>query len=70
MAPFCYLFWWLSLSYCRFCSLQLCGHLLGKGCRLGSLVCTVFLCFITLPFGGKGQVWYLIESYPDLCLLL
>ena len=37
---------------------------------LGSLVCDVFLCFfVTFPYDDLGQVWYLIVSIPDLCLL-
>ena len=51
------------------CSLQPYGHLLGKGWPLGSLVCTVFLRFVTFPCGVLGQVWYFIVSIPDLCLL-
>ena len=45
------------------CSLQPCGHLLEKGKPLGSLVCNVLLC------GVLGQVWYLIVSISDICLL-
>ena len=48
------------------CSLQPCGHLLAKGWPLGSLVCDVFF---TFPCGVLGQVWSLIVSIPDLCLL-
>ena len=47
----------------------LCGHLLGKGCLLGSPVCDVFLCFVTFPYGILGQVWYLILTIPNICLL-
>ena len=54
----------LSLRYYLVCSLQPCGHLLGKDWPLGSLVC-----FVTFPYGVLGQVWYLIASSPDLCLL-
>ena len=25
--------------------------------------------FVTFPYGVLGQVWYLIKSIPDLCLL-
>ena len=25
--------------------------------------------FVTFPYGVLGQVWYLIASIPDLCLL-
>ena len=35
----------------------------------GSLVCDVFLCFVTFQLGIPGQVWYSIVSFPDLCLL-
>ena len=38
------------------------------GLTLGSLVCDMVLCFVTFPYGGLGQVWYLIVSIPDLCL--
>ena len=34
---------------------------------LGSLVCGVFLCFCHFPMWC--QMWYLILSIPDLCLL-
>ena len=36
------------------------------------LVCDVPLCFchsLTLSYGVSGQVWYLIVSIADLCLL-
>ena len=51
------------------CSLQTCGHLLGKGWPLGSIVCDVFLYFVTFPCGVLGQMWYLIVSISDICLL-
>ena len=61
----------LSLSYCFVCCLQPCGHLLGKRLPLGSLVCDglKFLCFVTFLYGVHDQVWYLIVSIPDRCLL-
>ena len=35
-----------------------------------ALVCDVYNCiFVTFPCGILGQVWYLIESIPDLCRL-
>ena len=49
-----------GLSYCIFCSLQPCGHLLGKGWPLGAILCDVFLCFVTFPCGILGLVWYMI----------
>ena len=38
---------------------------------LMALLCVMFPhVFITFPNGVSGQVWYLIESILDLCLLL
>ena len=34
-----------------------------------ALVCDVNCVFVTLPCGILGQVWYLIVSFPDRCLL-
>ena len=28
------------------------------------------LCFVTFSYGVSGQVWYLVVSIPDICLLL
>ena len=39
-----------------------------SGWPLGSLVCGVFLFFVTFPCGVLGQVGYLIVSIPDHCL--
>ena len=58
----------LYLLCCLACFLQPCDHLLGNCCSLGSLVCWVFLCFVTFPHGVSGQVWYSIISISDLCL--
>ena len=55
---------------CHVCFLQPCGHLLGKGWPLGSLVYDVLLCFVTFPYRVLGHVWYLIISISDLCLRL
>ena len=66
--PYCYLCFTLSLLYCLVRSLQPCDYLLGNGSPLGFL--DVFLCFCHFPNGVLGQVWYLIVSIPDLCLLL
>ena len=60
----------LSLLYYLVCSLKPCGHLLGKGCPLCSLVCDVTLCLVTYPYGVLGQVRYLIVLIPDFCLFL
>ena len=53
----------LSLLYCRVCSLQHSDKLLRKGWPLYSLVCGFTCVFVS------GQVWDLIVSIPDLCLL-
>ena len=34
-----------------------------------ALVGNVNCIFVTFPCGILGQVWYLIVSFPDLCLL-
>ena len=38
-----------------------------------ALLCVLFLVYfgviVTFPYGLLGQVWYLIVSIPDLCLL-
>ena len=43
------------LSCCLVCSLQPCGHLLGKGWPFGSLVCDVFLVFLSLSIWCPGS---------------
>ena len=36
-----------------------------------ALFCVMFPCvFATFPYSVLGQVWYLIVSFPDLCLLI
>ena len=43
--------------------------LAGKGLT-SWLLFVMFNCvFVTLPYGILGQVWYFIESIPDLCCL-
>ena len=38
--------------------------------NLLALFCVMFYCvFVTFPYGGLSQVWYLIVSISDLCLL-
>ena len=34
-----------------------------------ALVVDFYCIFVTFPFGILGQVWHLIVSFPDLCLL-
>ena len=40
-----------------------------KKADLLALVGEVYCIFVTFPCGILGQVWYLIVSFPDLCLL-
>ena len=41
----------------------------GKGLASWLLSGNVYCIFVTFPCGILGQVWYLIVSLPDLCLL-
>ena len=34
-----------------------------------ALLCVMFSCFLTFPYGVLGHVWYLTLSIPDHCLL-
>ena len=60
--PFCC----LCLSYCLvfspFTFVVNCWERAG-------ILAVLYMHFVTLPFGILGQVWYLILSIPDLCLL-
>ena len=49
------------------CSLQPCGHLLGKDWPFGALVCYVLMCFCHFPMWCPGSG--VILDCPDLCLL-
>ena len=41
-----------------------------EGANLLAVLYVMFSCvFVTFPCGVLGQVWYLIVSIPDLCLL-
>ena len=60
----------LYLLFCIVCSLQPCGNLLEKDRPLGSLVCDLSLCFVSLTLGVSDKMWYLIALIPDICLLL
>ena len=33
-------------------------------------LCGVLLCFVTFPYCDPDQVWRLIVSIPDLCIVL
>ena len=69
MGPFFY--FKIMFQVCLFYSvLFVPGSLVVTCWERADLVCDVFLCFITFPYGVLGQVWYLIVSIPDLCLLL
>ena len=54
------------LSYVLVCSLQPCGHLLGKGWPLGSLVCYVLLRFWHFPMWCPGSNVLFDCIDPDL----
>ena len=41
----------------------------GKGLTSWLLYVMFSSVFVTFPYGVLGQVWYLIVSIPDLCLL-
>ena len=41
----------------------------GKGRNSWLSVCEVSCVLATFPCGVLGQLWYLIASIPDLCLL-
>ena len=59
------------LSCCLVCSLQPCGHLLGR-VDLLALLYVMFSCvFVAFPCGDRvlGQVRYLIVLIPDIWLL-
>ena len=45
-------------------------HLLGKGWSLCSLMCGVFLYFVSFPYGVSGQLWYFVVSIFGFCPLL
>ena len=63
---FCYLCPCLSLSYCLVCIVVTCW----ERADLLALLCVMFsLVFDTFPDGVLGQVWYLILSIPDICVL-
>ena len=35
-----------------------------------ALLCAMFSCVsVTFPYGVLGQVWYMIVSIPDICLI-
>ena len=56
-----------SLLCCLVYSLQPCW----ERADLLALLCVTFSCvFVTFPYAISGQVWYLIELIPDLCLIL
>ena len=62
----------MSCGSCLSCFLD-CSLQPGKGANLLALLFVMFVMFacgfVTFPYGFSGQVWYLIVSIPDLCLL-
>ena len=68
MNPFCYLCFVSVMLSCLFIA-ALCSPAGGRA-NLLDLLYVMFSCvFGTFPCGVLGQVWYLIVSIPDLCLL-
>ena len=64
-----FLFFEFRVIYCLVCSLQPSCHLLGKDDLL-VLLYVIFSCvFVTFPRDVLGQVWYLVVSISDFCLL-
>ena len=62
----------VCLSYFTVFSIPSSSHVITcwERADLLALLCVMFLCvFVSFPFGVSGQVWYLIVSIPDLCLL-
>ena len=55
-------------AFMHVCLYAPCGHLLGKGLPLGSRLWCLSVS-LSISIGILGQVWYLIESIPDLCIL-
>ena len=66
--------------FCYLCFMFVCHTVLSVPCGLAAtcskmadllaLLYVIFSCvFVTFPYGVLGQVWYLIVSIPDICLL-
>ena len=69
MGSFCYLC--LTFSFLYYADLAVpCSLVIRERADLLALLYVMFSCnFVTFPYGHSGQVWYLIVSIPDLCLL-
>ena len=62
--------WWILFIICVSCvSVMLSCLFLGLTSLLSCMWCFLVCFFVTLPNGVLGEVWYLIVSIPDLCLL-
>ena len=59
----------VCLSHCLVCSLQPCGHLLGRADLLVLLYMMLSCVFVIFPYGVLGQVWYLMVLIPDIFLV-
>ena len=55
----------MSLAVILFCLFLACWE---RADLLALLYVMFSYVFVTFPFGVMGQVWYLILSFPDLCL--
>ena len=64
---------WILFVICVSCLLAILSCLFLAGWERTDLLALLYVMFsciiVTFPYGVLGQVWYLIESIPDLCLL-
>ena len=72
-ASFLYIFFYLYFVFvCQTALSVLCNRVVScwERAYLLALLHVMFNCvFVTFPFGVLGQVWYLIASISDICLL-
>ena len=66
MDIFCYLFCVCHAFLSVHCSLVV---TCWERANFLALMCDIFCIFVTFPCGVLDQVWYLLVSIPDLCLL-
>ena len=55
--------------FCVLCFLFIAAMWSREGADFVALVGDIYCIFVTFPCGILGQVWYLIVSFPDRCLL-
>ena len=67
MDNFCYLCFVFIMLSCLFIAAM--WSPAGKGLAFWLLFVMFNCVFVTYPYGILGQLWYLIVSFPDICLL-